>query len=91
MQELQAEEAALQLRLASAAAGSRAHGTPTLAPSSADTMLKKEMHFELQSKDREIAYNEKRSDDSQRALDKAREKVSISSGSVLPCVWLCVG
>lgn len=85
LQELQADEAALQLRLASAAAGSRGHGTPTLAPSSADTMLKNELRFELQSKDREIAYNEKRSDDSQRALDKAREKVSSGRG-----VWRSV-
>jgi hypothetical protein len=55
--------------------GSKAAGTPTLAPSSADTMLRNELRFELQSKDREIAYNEKRSEDAQRALDKAREKV----------------
>jgi hypothetical protein len=75
LQELQAEEAALQLKLVASAVGARPSGTPTLAPSSADTMLKNELRFELQSKDREIAYNEKRSDDAQRALDKAREKV----------------
>jgi hypothetical protein len=40
-------------------------------------MLRNELRFELQSKDREIAYNEKRSDDAQRALDKAREKVPL--------------
>jgi hypothetical protein len=75
LQELQADEASLAQKLASLTSGSRLSGTPTLAPSSADTMLKNELRFELQSKDREIAYNEKRSEDAQRALDKAREKV----------------
>jgi hypothetical protein len=75
LQELQADEATLMQKLASLGPGSRPIGTPTLAPSSADTMLKNELRFELQSKDREIAYNEKRSEDAQRALDKAREKV----------------
>ena len=61
-------------------------------------MLKNELRFELQSKDREIAYNEKRSDDSQRALDKAREKVSsgrdvwrsVSGCCSRACVRACV-
>jgi hypothetical protein len=74
LQELLAEEAALVQKL-TLPSGSKAAGTPTLAPSSADTMLRNELRFELQSKDREIAYNEKRSEDAQRALDKAREKV----------------
>jgi hypothetical protein len=84
LQELQAEEAALQLKLVSSAAGARPSVTPTLAPSSADAMLKNELRFELQSKDREIAYNEKRSDDAQRALDKAREKVPPPPRAALP-------
>jgi hypothetical protein len=75
LQELQADEAALLQKLASLGSGSRPSATPTLAPSSADAMLRNELRFELQSKEREIAYNEKRSDDAQRALDKAREKV----------------
>jgi hypothetical protein len=74
LQELQAEEAALAQKLSVSAA--RPSGTPTLGASSADTMFKNELRFELQSKDREIGYNEKRCDDAQRALDKAREKVS---------------
>ena len=74
LQELQAEEAALTQKLSVSAA--RPSGTPTLASSTQDTMFKQELRFELQSKDREIAYNEKRCDDAQRTLDKAREKVS---------------
>jgi hypothetical protein len=74
LQELQAEEAALKEKLSVSAA--RPSGTPTLGPSSADSMFKNELRFELQSKDREIGYNEKRCDDAQRTLEKAREKVS---------------
>jgi hypothetical protein len=86
LQELQAEEAALQQKLASAAGVARANGTPTLAPSSADGMLKNELRFELNSKDREILHNEKQSDAAQRALDKAREKVTHCSAALCSAI-----
>ena len=92
LQELQAEEAALVHKLTSLTPVARSSGTPTLAPSTADTMLKNELRFELQSKDREIAYNEKRSEDAQRALDKAREKVISAGGRcivALSCLHSC--